>query len=92
MDDKWLEPGSLTWRQEEELRQLLPKGTPVMHLSRYEAAGLIHLHSPNAFWRRQPPTEKQVSFLRRRGLLREGLTRGEAAALIGEAIRQDREG
>ena len=89
MDDKWLEPGSLTWRQAEELRRLLPEGTPTAHLSRYAAAGLIRLHSPNAFWRRQPPTEKQVSFLRRRGLWRDGLTRGDAAALIDEKIRQD---
>jgi hypothetical protein len=34
--------------------------------------------------RRLPPTPRQESFLRARGLWREGLTRGEASDLIGK--------
>jgi hypothetical protein len=44
--DDYLEPGSLTWRQADALRRLLPEGTRIEHLSRWEAAGLIRLHSP----------------------------------------------
>jgi hypothetical protein len=91
MDDH-LEPGSLTWRQAEALRQLLPEGTPICHLSRSDAAGLIQLHSPHAAWRREPPTPRQEEFLRPRGLWREGLTRGEASDLIAEALRKERTG
>jgi hypothetical protein len=85
MDD-YMERGSLTWRQAEELRRLLPEGTRIEHLSRWEAAGLIKLHSPHAAWRREPPTPRQEEFLRRRGLWREGLTRGAASDLITEAL------
>ena len=91
MDD-YLEPGSLTWRQAEALRRLLPEGTRIEHLSRWEAAGLIRLHSPHAAWRREPPTPRQEKFLRRRGLWREGLTRGEASDLIAEALREEGSG
>jgi hypothetical protein len=89
MED-YLEPGSLTWRQAEELRRLLPEGTPIGHLSRYEAAGLIKLHTPTAAWRRAVPTARQEEFLRKRGLWRQGLTRGEAADLIGETLEKER--
>jgi hypothetical protein len=91
MDD-YLEPGSLTWRQAEALRRLLPEGTPIGHLSRWEAAGLIKMHSPHAAWKREPPTDRQEQFLRPRGLWREGLTRGEASDLIGEALVKERNG
>ena len=91
MDD-YLEPGSLTWRQAEELRRVLPKGTRIEHLSRWAAAGLIRLRSPHAAWRREPPTPRQEEFLRPRGLWREGLTRGEASDLIAEALKKERYG
>ena len=91
MDD-YLEPGSLTWRQAEALRRLLPEGTPIGHLNRWEAAGLIKMHSPHAAWRREPPTDRQEQFLRPRGLWREGLTRGEASDLIGVALVKERNG
>jgi hypothetical protein len=52
MDDRDSDP--LTWRQAEALRRLLPPGTPIHHLTRREAAGLIVMHSPNAPWRREP--------------------------------------
>ncbi len=81
MED-YLEPGSLSVWQAVELRRLLPEGAPIGHLSRWEAAGLIALLSPNASWRRKPPTDRQVNFLRSHGRWREGLTRGEASDLI----------
>jgi hypothetical protein len=90
LENDYLEPGSITWRQAEELRRLLPEGTPIGHLSRYQAPGLIKLHDPNARWRREPPTRSQEDFLRGRGLWREGLTRGEASDLIGQAIERER--
>jgi hypothetical protein len=90
MEEEWMEPGSLTWRQALELRRLLPEGTEVGHLSRYEAAGLIRLHSPHARWRREPATQRQKDFLGHRGLWRDGLTRGEASDLIGEALKKER--
>ncbi len=89
MDD-YFEPGSLTWVQAEELRRLLPDGTPISHLSRYEAAGLIRLHSPTATWRQEPASTRQQEFLQRRGLWREGLTKGEASELIREAIERSK--
>ena len=62
MDD-YMERGSLTWRQAEALRQLLPEGTPIEHLSRWKAAGLIRVvgtpnaarasGTPRAGWRRE---------------------------------------
>ena len=93
MED-YLEPGSLTWRQAEALRRLLPEGTRIRieHLSRWEAAGLIKMYSPHAAWRREPPTPRQEKFLRRRDLWREGLTRGAASDLIAEALREERKG
>jgi hypothetical protein len=91
MDDH-LEPGSLTWRQAEELRRLLPEGTPICHLSRSDAAGLIRLHSPHAAWRREPPTPRQEGFLRLRGLWRGGLSRGEASDLIARALEKEGNG
>ena len=93
MDD-YLEPGSLTWRQAEELRRLLPEGTRIRieDLSRSEAAGLIKMHSPHAAWRREPPTPRQEEFLRRRGLWRGGLSRGEASDLIARALEKESNG
>jgi hypothetical protein len=91
MDD-YMERGSLTWRQAEALRQLLPEGTPIEHLSRWKAAGLIKLHAPNAAWRREPPTPWQERFLRLRGLWRDGLTRGEASDLIAAALEKESNG
>jgi len=82
MEDDYMEPGTLTWRQAEELRRLLPEGTPIRHLSRWEAAGLIKLLDPNARWRREPPTDRQIEFLTSRDQFREGMTRGDAAELI----------
>jgi hypothetical protein len=43
-----------------------------------------------AGWRGKLPTLRQEEFLRDRGLWRPGLTRGEASALIGEAIEKER--
>jgi hypothetical protein len=74
------------------LRRLLPEGTRIEHLSRWEAAGLIQMHSPHAAWRREPPTSRQQEFLQARGLWREGLTRGAASDLITEALREERSG
>jgi hypothetical protein len=91
MED-YLEPGSLTWRQAEALRQLLPEGTRVEHLSRWEAAGLIKMHSPHAAWRREPPTPRQEEFLQDLGLWREGLSRGAASDLIAEALVKEGRG
>jgi hypothetical protein len=48
MDDRYFQPGSVHWRQSEALRRLLGEDTPTADLSRYEAAGLIKLHNPNA--------------------------------------------
>jgi hypothetical protein len=67
------------------LKRLLGEDTPTSHLSWYEAAGLIKLHDPAAAWRREPATPRQQEFLKRRGLWRQGLSKGEASALIGEA-------
>ena len=91
MDDH-LEPGSLTWRQAEALRRLLPEGARIEHLSRWGAAGLIKMHSPHAAWRREPPTPRQEEFLRRRGLWRGGLSRGEASDLIARALEKESNG
>ncbi len=84
MDDD----GTLTWRQALELRRLLPEGTRIDHLSRWEATGLIALHSPYAPWRKKPPSSRQEEFLRIHGQWREGLTRGKASDLIGEIKQQ----
>jgi hypothetical protein len=89
MDD-FLEPGSLTWVQAMELRRLLPEGTPIGHLSRYEAAGLIQLHTPTAAWRGEPASDRQKKFLQRHRLWREGLTKGEASELISKAIEHSK--
>jgi hypothetical protein len=90
MEDDYLQPGSITWRQAEALRRLVPAGTPIGLLSRYEAAGLLKLADPNARWRRKLPTPRQREFLWDRGLWRPGLTRGEASDLISEAIERER--
>ena len=76
----------LTWRQAVELQRLLPKGTPIGHLSRYKAAGLIKLHSPNAAWRGEPATPRQEAFLRRHGQWQPGLTRGAASDRIAAIL------
>ena len=89
MEDPF-EPGTVHWQQSEALKRLLGENTPTGHLSRYEAAGLIRLHDPDAAWRSKPPTPAQETFLRRHHLWREGLTRGEASALIGEVKKRDR--
>jgi hypothetical protein len=87
MEDPF-EPGSVYWRQSEALKRLLGEDTPTGHLSRYEAAGLIRLHDPNAAWRSKPPTAPQEKVLPRHNLWREGLTRGEAAELIADVKRR----
>ena len=89
MDD-YLESGSLTWRQADTLRRLLPEGTPIDRLSRYDAARLIKLHDPLAAWRREPPTPRQEEFLRCYGLWQEGLTKGTASGLIAKAIDKNK--
>jgi hypothetical protein len=83
-----LEPGSIHWRQSEALKRLLGEDTPTGHLSWYEAAGLIKLHDPDAAWRREPASPRQEAFLKERGLWRQALSKGEASALIGEALRK----
>jgi hypothetical protein len=50
MED-YLEPGSLTWRQAEALRRLLPEGTRIEHLSRW---GSLVAFSP--YRRGRPPS------------------------------------
>jgi hypothetical protein len=72
--------------QAEALRRLLPPGTPIDHLSRFEAMCLIRLHNPHAKWRDNEPTDKQRSFLKRFERWRAGLSRGEAAQLIDEIL------
>jgi hypothetical protein len=79
-----LDPGSITVLQAFRLQQLLGQDTPTDHLSFAEAEGWIKLHDPSAAWRQKPPTPSQKTFLLHRGLWRQGLTRGEASALIGE--------
>jgi hypothetical protein len=91
MDDAYLEPESITLRQAEALRRLLPEGSNVSHLSRYEAAGLIKLLDPDARWRLLPPSERQKAFLTKYDLWQDGLTRGEAADLIDQALERERQ-
>ncbi len=87
---KYLEPGSLTRYQAEKLECLLPEGTPISHLSCYQAAAMIKLHDPTAAWRQEPASDRQKQFLERRGLWREGLTKGEASDLIEKEIAKRR--
>ena len=82
------DPGSITELQIVRLKQLLGQDTPTDHLSLVEAERLIKLHDPKAAWRIEPATPRQWAFLKHRGLWRQGLSRGEASALIEEALRK----
>ena len=82
-------PGSITDLQTFRLKQLLGQDTPTDHLSLVEAERLLKLHDPKAAWRTEPATPRQWAFLKHRGLWRQGLSRGEASALIGEALRKE---
>jgi hypothetical protein len=81
-------PRSITHLQAYRLRELLGENTPTDHLSWGAADRLIKLHDPDAAWRKEPATLRQETFLKRRGLWRQGLSKGEASALIGEALRK----
>jgi hypothetical protein len=82
-------PGSITHLQSFRLRQLLGENTPTDHLSWAAAERLIQLHDPDAAWRKEPATQRQETFLKHRGLWRQGLSKGEASALIREALRKE---
>lgn len=75
----------VTLGQVRTLLEYFPGYTDCVQLSRLEAARLIQLHNPHARWRKLSPTDKQVYILKRRNLWRTGLTRGEAADLIGQS-------
>ncbi len=92
MKDDYLEPGSITWQQDVQLRRWLPKGTELGRLSRYEAAGLIKLLDPNAAWRREPASSFQRDFLTVRRRWKEGMTKGEASAVISEVKEAEKRG
>ena len=81
-------PGSITHLQAYRVRELLGENTPTDHLSWGAADRLIKLHDPDAAWRKEPATQRQETFLKNRGLWRQGLSRGEASALIEEALRK----
>jgi hypothetical protein len=84
------DPGSITELQTVRLKQMLGQETPTDHLSFAEAERLLKFHDPDASWRTEPASSRQWAFLKHRGLWREGMSRGEASALIGEALRKER--
>jgi hypothetical protein len=49
-----------------------------------------NLEPGSIHWRQKSPSITQEVFLRRHGLWKNGLTRGQASELIGEAILQER--
>jgi hypothetical protein len=90
MDNKrFTEPGSLAYRQTAALQRLLPPGAPIHHLSWRAAASLIRLHSPHAWWRREPASDRQRAFLEKHRLWTPGLTKGEASEIIGDVLARE---
>lgn len=63
----------------------MPPDADFDNMTRRKAAGLLKIYNPNAAWRNQRTTANQDSFLRRHGLDRPNLTRGEASDIIGRA-------
>ncbi len=56
-------------------------------LTEHEADMMIRRHRRE--WRNFYPTDRQIAVLRRHGLWREGITRGEASRLIDQIITKD---
>src|SRR5262245_44031263 len=79
---------ALTYHQAELLHRLMPD-QELGHLSYAEAAKLIK--QPKHGWRGATASDKQEHFLRQHGLWTEGLTRGQASLLVGEAIKRNQE-
>lgn len=75
----------LTYSQKRQLGHLFP-GMPVDHLTRQEAAGIIQLNDPYARWRSEEMSYPQREFLRRYGIWKEGITKGQASYLIKYVI------
>src|SRR5262249_19869503 len=95
MDDIMNAP--LTNEQAEQLRRLLPNGTPVNHYTFCEAAGLIKLFSSvkgapkSLIGPSSQPTERQAAFLKKHGLWKDGLTGRQAWEMINQACERDKE-
>jgi hypothetical protein len=78
-----------TPRQLEVLVKLMPRATwaELCAMTRWEASKVIGEYAQR--WRGLHPTDKQERFLREHGLWQDGLTRGLASDLIGNALAEE---